>query len=350
VKPPYRVPSMKEITETPWNGFCAVSTFSGAGGSCTGYRMAGFRVLYANEFIGEAQRTYRKNHPSSVLDPRDIRKVGAEDILRATGKRAGEIDLFDGSPPCSSFSTAGRREKLWGQEKRYSDTTQRTDDLFFEYIRLVRDLQPRTFIAENVSGLVKGTAKGYFKQIIRLMKECGYRVEAQVLDAQWLGVPQTRERVIFVGVRNDLNRAPKFPTPLPYRYDLRDALEGVPDGHKRFVKDGLLTKWMYEHTPAGKSFQWASEHHLNKPGAWHSHVRLSWDKPSYTVLQSKAQSYHPDECRPLTIPEVKRVCSFPDDYVLTGNWSQQWERCGRSVPPVMMFHIAKAVGSILETL
>jgi DNA (cytosine-5)-methyltransferase 1 len=107
---------------------------------------------------------------------------------------------------------------------------------------------------------------------------------------------------------------------------------------------------MYEHTPPGKAFMYASEHYLNQPGKWHSHVRLSWDKPSYTVLQSKAQTYHPDECRPLTIPEVKRVCSFPDDYVLTGNYGQQWERCGRSVPPVMMYHIATAVAQTLRAV
>jgi hypothetical protein len=108
-KPPYRVPSMAEIEALPWNGYRVASTFSGCGGSCLGYRMAGYRVVYANEFIEEAQRTYKANHPNSFLDTRDIRQVKPEDVLERAGVDRGELDLFDGSPPCSAFSTAGKR-------------------------------------------------------------------------------------------------------------------------------------------------------------------------------------------------------------------------------------------------
>jgi DNA (cytosine-5)-methyltransferase 1 len=190
VKPPYKVPSMAEIEAIPWNGFNAISTFSGAGGSCLGYRMAGFKVLWASEFIPAAQEVYQLNHPGTILDTRDIRNVQPQDILDAIGLGVGDIDLMDGSPPCASFSTAGKREKSWGEVKKYSDTKQRVDDLFFEYVRLLDGLQPKVFIAENVSGLVKGKAKGYFKLILQAMKDCGYQVKAKLLDAQWLGVPQ----------------------------------------------------------------------------------------------------------------------------------------------------------------
>ncbi|MDO8605087.1 MAG: DNA (cytosine-5-)-methyltransferase, partial [Phaeospirillum sp.] len=156
--------------------------------------MAGYRVLWASEFIPAAQETYRANHPGSILDTRDIRKVRPQEILAAIGMKAGEVDLLDGSPPCASFSTAGKREAGWGEVKSYSDVEQRTDDLFFEYARILKGIQPRVFVAENVSGLVKGTAKGYFLQILAALKGCGYRVEARLLDAQWLGVPQMRQR------------------------------------------------------------------------------------------------------------------------------------------------------------
>jgi DNA (cytosine-5)-methyltransferase 1 len=109
-KPPYRVPLMREIEDVPGNGLSLVSTFSGGGGSCLGYRMAGYRVLYASEFIPEAQKTYRLNHPGVYLDTRDIRQVTPESILEIVGKRPGEIDLFDGSPPCCAFSVCGKRE------------------------------------------------------------------------------------------------------------------------------------------------------------------------------------------------------------------------------------------------
>ncbi len=124
-KPPYRVPSMAEIAAVPWNGLTAVSTFCGCGGSCLGYRMAGFRVVWANEFIPAAAEVYRANHPETTLDTRDIRNVQPAEIFAATGLKVGELDLLDGSPPCSSFFTAGKREKHWGMAKRYSDTVQR---------------------------------------------------------------------------------------------------------------------------------------------------------------------------------------------------------------------------------
>jgi DNA (cytosine-5)-methyltransferase 1 len=227
-KPPYRVPSMAEIAALPWNGFNVVSTFSGCGGSALGYRLAGFRVLWSSEFIPAAQESYRANAAAyTTLDTRDIREVTAKDVLAATGLAEGEIDIFDGSPPCASFSTAGKREQAWGQEKKYSDTVQRVDDLFFEYARLVDGLRPRTFVAENVSGLVKGTAKGYFKQILASLKACGYRVHARLLDASWLGVPQARQRLIFVGVREDLGVDPVHPVPLPYQYSVQDVLPWI---------------------------------------------------------------------------------------------------------------------------
>lgn len=219
---------MAEITALPWNGFTAASSFSGCGGSSLGYRMAGFRVGWASEFIPAAQDTYRANAaPYTILDTRDIREVTAAEVLAALGLAVGELDLWDGSPPCAAFSTAGKGAAGWNQVKAYSDTRQRVDDLFFEFARLLKGIQPRTFVAENVSGLVKGQAKGYFKLILRELKAAGYRVEARLLNASRLGVPQARQRMIFVGVREDLGLAPAYPKPLPYVYTVRDALPWI---------------------------------------------------------------------------------------------------------------------------
>ncbi len=401
-KPLYKVPSMAEIASLEWNGFNVVSTFSGCGGSCLGYRMAGFRVLWANEFIPEAQRTYKANHPDSILDTRDIRTIQPGDILKAVGLQEGELDLFDGSPPCASFSTAGKREAGWGKVKQYSDTKQRTDDLFFEYARLVKGLQPKVFVAENVSGLVKGTAKGYFKEILAALKACGYRVEAKLLDAQWLGVPQMRQRLIFMGVREDLKLAPVFPKPLPYRYSVRDAI-GVALRTKSYAANG----WIEGNAPAaaiqasGQYFvEEANGHKSAGSGTGHVcpdvtskpmptiqasrpvslaiveqesdisryAIGKEWDKlkpgeqsekyfqlvkadpssPCPTVTQrggdnTVASVTHPTEKRKFTIAELKRICAFPDDFILTGSYAQQWERLGRAVPPVMMAAIAATV-------
>jgi len=370
-KPAYQIPSMEEIRTIPWNGFNAISTFSGCGGSSLGYKMAGFKVLWANEFVPAAYDTYLANHSETILDTRDIRQIKAQEILDAIGLQVGELDLFDGSPPCASFSTAGKREKSWGKVKKYSDTAQRTDDLFFEYIRILKELQPKIFVAENVSGLIKGTAKGYFLEILAGLKECGYRVACRLLDAQWLGVPQVRQRIIFIGVREDLGLEPVHPKPLLYRYSVRDALPWIVSG-----KYG--PSWKKADTPsptvsASLTYNPETSHQgleiveaetdisryaigvewdKLKPGGksqkYLSLVKPQVDNPCPTITQcsgstSTAGVCHPTEKRKFSIAELKRICAFPDDFILTGSYVQQWERLGRAVPPVMMYHIAATI-------
>ena len=341
MKPPYHVPSMKEIEATPHNGFNVVSTFSGGGGSCLGYRMAGYRVLWANEFIPSARETYKANHPNSILDGRDIRTVQSQEILDAIGLDKGQIDLFDGSPPCSAFSTAGKGSKGWGVTKGYSTgANQIVDDLFFEYARLLDGLQPKTFVAENVTGLVKGKSKGYFFEILQSLKDCGYNVQAKVLDASWLGVPQMRQRVIFVGVRNDLGLEPVFPKPMAYQYTLRDALSGIQeqtDVDVDLSKYALAKRWK-----ECKQNGWVTH------PKWFSLKLPEWNRACNTITASAsivgaASVCHPDECRKFYVSELKRIQSFPDDFVLHGNYVQQVTRIGNSVPPVMMMHIASTI-------
>lgn len=344
-KPAYRVPSMEEIRAVPWNGYNAISTFSGCGGSSLGYRMAGFRVLWANEFIDAARDSYNANKsPSTQLDRRDIRSVKPEEILSAIGLKAGELDLFDGSPPCASFSTAGKREAGWNKVKAYSDKEQRTDDLFFEYVRLLNGLQPKTFVAENVSGLIKGTAKGYFLEILSALKGAGYRVDAKLLDAQWLGVPQARQRLIFIGVRKDLGLAPAFPTPLKHRYSVRDALPTLaapPIEPETDITRYAIGKEWDKLSPGGQSSKYFQ---LVKPalGEPCPTITTGGNVGTFSNLSS-ASVVHPTQKRKFSIAELRRLCAFPDDFVLTGTYSQQWERLGRAVPPVMMAAIASAV-------
>lgn len=344
-KPPYSVPTMAEVNALPPNGFTVASTFSGGGGSCTGYRMAGFRVVYANEFIESARQTYRANHPTSFLDDRDIRKVSPADVLDAAGLAPGELDLFDGSPPCSAFSTAGKREKGWGKAKGYSDDAKQiVDDLFFEYARLLRGIRPKVFVAENVSGLVKGTAKGYFKLILAELRSCGYDVRAALLNAQWLGVPQSRERLIFVGVRSDLGVAPSHPKPLPYCYTVREAIVGLacpPESDASMERYAVGSEW--KKLRPGEQ----SERYFQL-------VRCSPDKPVGTITATAGQAgaasvSHPWECRKFSVAETKRLSSFPDDYQLSGDYRQKIERMGRSVPPLMMRAISAHIRDSILT-
>jgi DNA (cytosine-5)-methyltransferase 1 len=350
MKPKYSIPSMEEVKKKKGtNGFTMVSTFSGCGGSCLGFEMAGYDLRWANEFIPEARETYRANHDGVILDGRDIREVKGSEILEAIRLKKGELDLFEGSPPCASFSTVGSREKGWGKVKAYSDSEQRADDLFFEYSRLIEETQPKTFIAENVSGLVRGTALGYFREILRDLRSKGYLVEAKLLDASWLGVPQARKRIIFVGVRNDLvdkyKVAPAFPSPFDYQYSLNEALEDTTPLEKYLDQEtgmdisldryAIGSEW--DRTPIGK----ISDKYL-------SLVKPHPLKPINTITATvgnvgAASVVHPTEKRKFTLEELRLLSSFPKDFELTGTYAQRCERIGRSVPPLM----AKAIGEAI---
>lgn len=314
------LPTMAEINKLK-KDYTAVSFFAGGGGSSTGHKLAGMDILYSNEFIPAAQDTYRANHPTTILDGSDIRTLDPRAILKQIGLKVGELDLLDGSPPCSPFSSAGVGDKGWNTVKAYSDTTQRTDDLFDEFVRMVKGIKPKTFVAENVAGLVKGSATGYFVHILKELKALGYDVSARVLDAALLGVPQARLRLILVGVRNDLKLPAVHPQPYGYQLAVRDVLPNI-----RYIKQaGTMT-----YVPA--------------------------DRPSYTITASDGTTSETarfscggfiedskEERRKFTLKELRVICSFPSDYKLTGTFEQRWERLGRAVPPMVHYNVAKTL-------
>jgi DNA (cytosine-5)-methyltransferase 1 len=349
---------MAEIAALPWNGIAVASTFSGAGGSCLGYRMAGCRVLWANEFVPAAQQVYKANHPGSVLNTDDLRTLSPEQIMQEAGVSVGELDILDGSPPCAAFSQAGRRTSTWGRVKQYSDTEQRVDDLFFEYARVLRAVQPRAFVAENVTGLIRGKAKGYFRLILHELRDCGYQVRAKVLDASWLGAATSRKRLIFIGMRNDQNCEPEFPRPLPYRYTLADAVSpeitgliigdpgvalAVPNAFKRGVYKPASIPCPTIQTSGidGAPYK-----------ARMKGQRLAVCDETGTTLNkcdhSQRMTSEPSHHRMLTLGELRRVSSFPADFQLAGTYHQRWERIGRAVPPMMMKQVALTLSAQLR--
>jgi len=150
------------------NLFSVISTFAGGGGSSTGYRLAGGKILAINEFVQEARETYAANYPSTPIIPTDIKKLSGADIMDVAGVSVGELDLLDGSPPCSAFSIAGRgfthhggsHKAGYGKNKHYSDEqeVENIEDLFFEFLRVAKDIQPKVIVGENVKGLTIGEA------------------------------------------------------------------------------------------------------------------------------------------------------------------------------------------------
>ena len=193
-----------EILEIAWNEHLApraknaptvISTFAGGGGSSLGYSMAGYKELLAVEWDNNAVETFKLNFPDVPVYHGDISKLSVKQCMKLAGlKNEGELDLLDGSPPCQGFSVSGKRD--------FSDNRNK---LFNEYVRLLRGLKPKVFIMENVKGLVIGKMKLIFADIMRELKASGYNVVCKLMNAKYFYVPQSRNRLIFIGVRNDIH-------------------------------------------------------------------------------------------------------------------------------------------------
>jgi DNA (cytosine-5)-methyltransferase 1 len=345
---PYYLQDVKDRSKQEL--FKVVSMFAGGGGSSTGYRLAGGKVLAINEFIPAAQECYAKNYPETYIFKEDIRELTGEMILKKLGLKLGELDILDGSPPCSSFSVAGKREKGWGKEKTYSDTTQRTDDLFFEFARILKEVQPRVFICENVKGITIGqakfklgnTQKGLFENkdnsIIQELTNCGYKVKFKVLNAMYYGVPQRRERTIFIGVRNDIKKEITFPEK---QFPIITAGQAF-GGLKKADIDPECN--IEKYAIYQESLKLSAGEQSTK---YFSLLKLKSNEVSATITATSstlgaACPIHWDN-RKLSVKETIRLFSFPDDYYLGETYSQKIERLGRAVPPFMMKAIAEHV-------
>jgi len=355
------------------NLFNVLSTFAGGGGSSTGYRLAGGKILAVNEFVPEAQNTYRENYPDTLIIPGDIKKLTGKDFLEKINMKPGELDLLDGSPPCSAFSMAGSvshgegrtHADAFGKKKQYSDIkgVENVEDLFFEFLRVAKDIKPKVIIGENVEGLTMGEAKEYFHKIQNTFEDIGYLIVANVLDSSYFGVPQSRKRCFFIGVREDvaekvginfMTMYQLYPDKNDFRTTLGEAINDVVNEDKEEL-EYLFDKISPERA-VGKTLMKMPKdpdkvltgmdyhdkgHHFNLK-------RSSLRKPCPTItamgnLAGVAGTCHPTEDRKFTIKELKRIMSLPEDFKLTGVHKQQSERIGRMVPPLMMKALAESV-------
>jgi len=277
-----------------------ISTFAGCGGSSLGYRLAGFRELLAVEWDDNAVETFRLNFPDVPVYHGDIAQLSGAECMRLAGDIApGELDVLDGSPPCQGFSTAGKR--------KFGDPR---NSLFKEYARLLTELQPRMFVMENVTGMVKGVMKQAYLQIIRTLRECGYRVKGEVLNAMYFNVPQSRERVIIVGVRNDLGIDPSHPKPMTEPQSLRSI---APDAIAS--RSQKINPWIPAHCP----------------------VCTITKTPFDDLIRTAAGTRQP------TLNELRCFGSFPSMFAFVGGKANAWGCIGNSVPPNLMRAIAEHV-------
>lgn len=305
-----------------------ISTFAGCGGSSLGYSMAGYRELLAVEWDNNAVETFKSNFPDIPVYHGDIAELSVEQCLDVAGIRPGELDVFDGSPPCQGFSTAG---------KRMIDDPR--NQLFREYVRLLRGLRPKVFVMENVSGMVKGKMKLIFAEIMKELKASGYKVSARLMNTMYFNVPQSRQRMIFIGVRDDLGVEPSHPKAETRPIMIREAWDSVMHEEAPYLSPRLRS--FISRIPMGGE---GPDAFPGEKRRYFSTKRFHWNKPSNSLTKdnigSRACFVHPSEDRAITLAEAKRCHSYPDEFRFIGGYGKGMNRIGNSVPPLFMRSIA----------
>lgn len=325
-----------------------ISLFSGCGGLDLGFEKAGFNVAIANEFDPTIWATFKANHPNTKLIEGDIRKIKDSDF-------PSNIDGIIGGPPCQSWSEAGAQrgiDDLRGQ-------------LFYEYIRILKNKRPKFFLAENVSGMLLGRHTEAVKNIIEMFKECGYNVTVTLVNAKDYGVPQERKRVFYIGFRNDLNIDFKFPQ------------GSTKDNNKKITLRDTIWDLQFTAVPAGaKNYHNPAAVNNNEyfTGAFSpifmSRNRVkSWDEQAFTVQASGRQcQIHPQApkmtfvsqnhrefvkgkehlYRRMTIREIARIQGFPDTFKFIYDYTDNaYKMIGNAVPVNLAYEVAVAIKQAL---
>jgi DNA (cytosine-5)-methyltransferase 1 len=312
---------LADLKAVPQNGIKVMSTFACGGGSSMGYKRAGCDIVAANDIDPEMAWHYKRNlnPPNYFLCP--IRDLLTKDLPI----ELFNLDILDGSPPCSTFSMAGSREKAWGKDKHFREGQARQvlSDLFFDYLDLVERLKPRVAIAENVKGMILGNAKGYTKMVMARFKEIGYRPQLFLLNAADCGVPQRRERVFFVAIRDDIDAPPLKLAP---KHRWISAGEAIGDLRPDLLKWQMVTASNQRHTLAGRLKPWP----------------FSQPSPTLTAGSSKELIDAKKKFGDFTFADYKRLGSFPDDYHAKTDKIGKY-MIGMSVPPKMTEVVARAV-------
>ena len=329
--------NLTDLATVPRNGLTAFSCFHCGGGSTMGYKLAGFSMLGGVEIDPEMMAIYRANHKPKHSYLMGVQQFNELPLLSLTDELKN-LDLLDGSPPCSVFSMAGKREKKWGGEHHFREgqQKQRLDDLFMHFINIGQRLQPKVIVAENVKGLILGNAKGYVKEIFAAFREAGYDTQLFLFNAARMGVPQARERTFFIARRQDLGWGKlemKFEESVT---TLRQAWADLPKQKGDALPPCYAKIWAK--VPPGKAGRdyGASGLQVHK---------INQSQPARTAISQSWHTMHDQEPRNLSALELTRIQSFPDDY----KYGKPADRhagyvCGMSVPPYMTQRVALEIG------
>ncbi|MCY7474365.1 DNA (cytosine-5-)-methyltransferase [Bacillus safensis] len=332
--------------------YSVVELFAGAGGLALGLEQAGFKSRGLVEFDKYACQTLRKNRPHWNVIEKDIIDVAEEGMKNFVNVPIGELDLLSGGYPCQAFSYAGKKMGL-------SDAR---GTMFYYYAQVLKQLLPKMFLAENVRGLVNHDNGRTLALMLKVFSDIGYTVKWKVLRALDYDVAQKRERIVLVGIRNDLVEKYEanyfFPQPYGYELTLKDVLKNVPESEgakypesKKRVLDLVPPGGYWRDLPDEIAKEYMGKSYYSGGGRTGMARRLSWDEPSLTLTCSPAQKQtercHPDETRPFTVREYARIQSFPDSWNFDCSTNNAYKQIGNAVP----VNMAQAIGlSIISTL
>jgi DNA (cytosine-5)-methyltransferase 1 len=327
---------LKDLESIEKNGYKVMSCFHGGGGSTMGYKLSGFDVLGGIELDKKMMDIYRANHKPKYSFLMGINEFNAlpkskipEDFF--------DLDILDGSPPCSSFSMSGKRSEFWGKAKKFKEgqELQILDDLIFSFIETARILQPKIIVLENVKGLMLGKAKGYIKKLKELLDEIGYDNQMFLLNSAFMGVPQRRERVFFISRKRSLN-LPEIKLNFnekPILLKQFSEFINKDDTFKKIKFNSKLYKY-WKKCKAGKSFS-----SVNEKRSFFNHHKLSYEKVCPTIV-AQSNYYHPYSFRKISKSELCLIQSFPMDFIFL---TSPFYVCGMSVPPFMMNRLSEEI-------
>jgi len=328
---------LSDLKKVKLHGHNVFSCFSCGGGSTMGYKLAGFDVIGNVEIDSQMNKLYVANHKPRHNYQMDIRKFKQipDDQLPS---ELFDLDILDGSPPCSSFSAAGQREKAWGIKKKFREGQEKQilDELFFDFLDVVEKLNPKIVIAENVKGLISGQAKGFVNLILKQFDQLGYRVQLFLLNAANMGVPQRRERVFFIAHRKEL-KLPKLEMRFnekPIIYDKWKDTEFKPMNKQTKAYKRWLQRIPADSRMADTVKRTEQSDSLFNHVYWHNH------RPIPTIV-SGGEIYRYDSPGHPSNRDITIGQTFPIDYNFLGKNVQYV--CGMSVPPIMMQKIAQQV-------
>ena len=381
----YTLDELKESSDR--KRFTYISFFAGGGGSSAGYKLAGGDCRFVNEFQQVAVDTYLENWPGTPHICGDIKNVTGEKIMEMTGLKVGELDILDGSPPCPPFSMSGTKQKGWNKEKMaYGMKQQNIEDLTWEMIRIADEMKPRVIICENVKGLTMDYAKQHLDRMCTDFEAIGYTTTYKVLNGIHFGVPQKRQRVFIISVRNDvledigmpwmlisslfpdgaMNEEPTIEDAIgDLRLDNENSIEAyelcesmkksakykwlkrLPKNPKKVasVGDDVVGPW-YDKVIAHRK-KWGKSIPERKSSFYQSR-RVPWHQASHTLSEQGMQTslavhLHASEDRVFTTKEGKRIMTLPEDYKLTGTLNEKLARIGLMVAPMMMKYVAESI-------